>query len=320
VSENGGDIIYTQKFDVYQQTEPFEIYMCRGADPESKGKIENVIGFIKNNFAKNRLFHDLERWNKDALQWLVRKGNGKQHNTTKKVPSVVFEEEKKHLLLDLSRRLKTNADTVIARRMVRKDNTIMYEANRYSVPLGTYQAHGVDVDVYATDDEVTIMNTETGEVIAKHTMSPLKGKLIQATQHKRNRTLGIDQMADEVIKCFDNEAEATQFVNELRRRYPRYIRDQLQIMSEFAQCHTREEITDSLGLCIDLGLYSANDLRDAHKSLYHKPHIEHEQDMENPPVGYYSPETERKLAHIQTETRNLEIYTKMMEVRTDVKD
>ena len=320
VSENGGDIIYTYKFDVYQQTEPFEIYLCRGADPESKGKVENVIGFIKNNFAKNRLFHDLETWNKDALQWLVRKGNGKQHNTTKKVPAIVFEEERKHLLPDLSRRMNTNPDTIIARRMVRKDNTIMYEANRYSVPLGTYHDRGVDVDVYVTDGVLTIMNTETGDVIAKHDVSPLKGKLIQATQHKRNRSLGISEMADKVIKCFDDEAEATQFVDELKRRYPRYIRDQLQIMLEFAQCHTREEITNSLGWCLDMGIYSANELRDAHHRLYHKPCVVEDEDMNDILDGYYSAETERKLALIQLETRNLEIYTKMMEVHPDVKN
>ena len=314
VSENGGDIIYTRQFDVYLQTEPFEVYMCRGADPESKGKIENVIGFIKKNFAKNRLFHDLNQWNQSALAWLVRRGNGKQHNTTKRVPAVMFEEEQKHLLLDISRRLKTKSDTIVSRRMVRKDNTIMYESNRYSVPLGTFKERGVDVDIYVTDGVLTIMDTESGDIIAKHNESLKKGQLIQATQHKRNRNIGLPEMADKVINCFEDKEEATRFVNELKRRYPRYLRDQLQIMLDFAQCHSQEELGGTLIYCVGMGIFSANDFKDAHYMLSHREATCDDDDEIYIPDGYYSPETERKLALIKTETRNLEIYTKMMEV------
>jgi len=313
VSENAGDIIYTKQFDVYQQTEPFQIYMCRGADPESKGRIENVIGFIKNNFAKNRLFYDLDRWNKEALAWLVRKGNGKQHNTTKRIPAIVFEEEQKHLLPDISKRLKTNSETTVMRRRVRKDNTIMYKSNRYSVPLGTYQKRGVDVDIYVTDGMLTIMNIESGETIAKHDESLNRGRLVQNREHTRDRTLGIAEMAEKVIACFDNKEEAEQFTNELKRRYPRYIRDQFQLIINFAQCHSREELTATVGYCIDMRLYSANDFKYAHKQLYHRPHVIPEEEVYIPD-GYFSAETQRKLAAIQTEKRNLEIYTKMMEV------
>jgi transposase len=315
VSENGGDIVYTRQFDVYQQTEPFQVFMCRGADPQTKGKIENVIGFIKKNFAKHRLFYDLNRWNQEALQWLVRKGNGKQHNITKQVPAVMFEEEQRHLIPGLSKRLKTNSDTTVTRRTVRKDNTIMYQSNRYSVPLGTFHTRGVDVDVYVTDGMLTIMNTETGEVIAKHDQSLKKGMLIQATQHKRNRMNGIAAMVEKVIACFDDKEDAMQFVDELKLRYPRYIRDQLQIILDFSHCHSREELTATVRYCVGMNIYSANDFKDVHYHLYHNLPIIDEQKIDiDIPVGYYSAETERKLALIQTETRHLEIYTKLMEV------
>jgi len=317
VNENAGDIIYTRQFDIYQQSEPFEIYMCRGSDPESKGKIENVIGFIKNNFAKNRLFYDLNRWNQEALAWLVRRGNGKQHNTTKRIPAIMFEEEQKHLIPDLSRRLKTKTDTTVSRRMVRKDNTIMYQANRYSVPLGTFKERGVSVDVYCTDRVLTIMNTETGEVIAKHDEAFKKGQLVQDWKHKRNRKIGLEEMANKVIDCFDEKEEATRFVDELKQRYPRYVRDQFQIMLDFSQCHSREELNATVGFCIAMDIYSANEFKSAHHSMYNTPLIEYEEEVYIPD-GYYSPETERKLALIQTEKRNLEIYTKMMEVASYV--
>ena len=42
VSENNGDIIHTYEFEKLRQECKFSVYMCRGADPESKGKIESV--------------------------------------------------------------------------------------------------------------------------------------------------------------------------------------------------------------------------------------------------------------------------------------
>ena len=59
-----------------------EVYLCRGADPESKGKIENTVKFIKGNFLNNRLYVDDEILNRCCLDWLERTGNAKAHGTT----------------------------------------------------------------------------------------------------------------------------------------------------------------------------------------------------------------------------------------------
>lgn len=103
VSENYGDIIHTFEFEKFRQECKFKVYLCQAADPESKGKIENVVKFIKYNFLENRLFADEEILNNSCLDWLDRTGNAKVHGTTKKVPAKVFEEECEQLrpLLDI---------------------------------------------------------------------------------------------------------------------------------------------------------------------------------------------------------------------------
>src|SRR5690625_4345949 len=63
VSENHGDTIYTKELEAYRRKGDFRIYACRGSDPESKGNIENVIGFIKKSFAKHRVYTTLDDWN-----------------------------------------------------------------------------------------------------------------------------------------------------------------------------------------------------------------------------------------------------------------
>lgn len=59
--------------------------------------IENVVKYIKGNFADSRVFSNIEDWNNRALQWLHRTGNQHVHQTTKKRPAEVFPVEKQHL-------------------------------------------------------------------------------------------------------------------------------------------------------------------------------------------------------------------------------
>jgi transposase len=84
VSENYGDIIYTYEFEKFKQAVGFNVYLCRKSDPESKGKVEAVVKYFKNNFAKNRLLGDINSWNQSFWEWLERTGNQSLHGTTKK--------------------------------------------------------------------------------------------------------------------------------------------------------------------------------------------------------------------------------------------
>lgn len=118
---------FIKRLQKFRQECKFKVYLCRAADPESKGKIENVVKFIKYNFLENRLFADEEILNSSFLDWLDRTGNAKIHGTTKKIPAKVFDEEREQLraLLDI----QSNDDANIYRN-VRKDNTLVYDSNR----------------------------------------------------------------------------------------------------------------------------------------------------------------------------------------------
>lgn len=81
------------------------MYLCRKADPESKGKVESVVKFIKINFLENRFYMGIELLNQSFEAWLERTGNAKVHGTTKKVPAKVFLLEQEHLRPVLSTKL-----------------------------------------------------------------------------------------------------------------------------------------------------------------------------------------------------------------------
>lgn len=50
VSENNGDITFTNAFETFKQGEKMKVFMCRPADPETKGKVENVVKYVAGNF------------------------------------------------------------------------------------------------------------------------------------------------------------------------------------------------------------------------------------------------------------------------------
>ena len=94
-----------------------------------------MVKYFKNNFATHRLFWNISSWNQSFLDWLKRTGNYNIHGTTKKIPAQVFLEEQQYLR---PVPVMTITEEIITR-TVRKDNTVLYKGNRYSVPLGTYR-------------------------------------------------------------------------------------------------------------------------------------------------------------------------------------
>ena len=146
-------------------------------------------------------------------------------------------------------------------RSVRKDNTILYLSNRYSVPLGTFQKYP-EVLYYVTEDnKLVIYIQESGEILATHNISPDKGKLIQNRSHQRDKSKGINELIEVISVRFTNKSQATQYLNELRNRYPRYIRDQLNLIKKCIDLDSLEVINEALALCMERQLFSANDFQ-----------------------------------------------------------
>lgn len=320
-SENHGEINFTQQFEGYRQKEQFRVYACRGYDPETKGKIENVIGFIKKNFVKHRGFTTLADWNAQALTWLDRRGNGKIHNITKKRPVDVFREEKHYLrpvsaliMAATNDKEKYNSTDSSISRTVRKDNTVMYLSNRYSVPTGTYDASDKMVQLIINDAELVIFEPGTGKVLGTHLISKEKGQLIQDRQHLRDWSRGIPEMMTTTIEKFEDVAAAKTFVHAVKQRYPRYIRDQLQLINrQWAQCPAAF-VNTALKFCIEQQLFGATDLQDMIAFLMESAQFEIEPEDETMAAQYKPLDSvHRDILAIKPPVRTMETYLPLLE-------
>ena len=293
VSENAGDIIHTYEFEKFRQEYKITIYMCRGADPQSKGKIENVVKYLKGNFLENRIYRSDVTLNQECIAWLKRTGNAKIHGTTKRIPAEVFLAEREYLRPLLPAADPTPDATL---RTVRKDNTIVYLSNRYSVPLGTFNVRK-EVKVEAKND-VLIIQTADGDPICEHRISGSRGQLVQNKTHKRDRSRGVGALQLALVERLQGKGYS--FLDAVQKDKPRYVRDQFQLIHTLCDRYGEEAVLEGIFYCEELRLYSAN---------YVKDYLEHTQPKVPELVCLPIPMSDLKY-HVATQKRAVSDYAR----------
>ena len=275
VNENAGDFILTAAFQAYVETRGFKVRLCRKADPESKGKVESVVKFVKRNFAENRIYAGLEDWNQRSLNWLKRTGNRKVHKITKQRPEEAFIIEKKHLLPAHPVTLDQNYKLSITR-TIRKDNSIFFKSNRYTVPLGTYNRFkDQKLSLRLEGEQLLIMDPLQEELLARHTICQDKGKLIGFRLHERKPSKSQIELREKALQLLGFTREAGIFIRKIWDKYPRHRQEQYRLIIRCIKDYPASAAT-ALERCISEEAYSANSFKsfllyeDAWKKKAHK--------------------------------------------------
>lgn len=263
VDENKGNLILTGEFRKYVDYREIKLHFCRKADPQSKGKIENVIKYIKYNFLRGRKFIDIHLLNAEALEWLSRTANANVHGTTKKVPEQEWTIERAYLkpvsdafTLELPGRLYT----------VRKNNTIAYKGSFYKLPLGTYKGQDTTVYVKCTEGNIVIYDTNNIEIIS-HEISTKKGAVVGNNNLKRDYSSTIDSLIDGLSCLFNDPNMAKDYMQQVRGDNPRYIRDQLQLIKKMTEQYGMYVMNNAMRFCLYNKIFRATDMESLAKKL-----------------------------------------------------
>lgn len=274
VSENHGDIIYTRDFENFKSEMGFKMYVCRKSDPETKGKVENTIKYVKANFLSTREFETEEEANISLFNWLNRRGNGKISQATKMIPLEVIEEERNYL--KKPRNSIYRKDSLLGReeRTV-SDNYISVHACYYGFP-GKYEKK--TVEIYVTRDKVFIFDINTGEEITNYNLSLLPGKKIMHREFKRNAKVSLKELKEEAYKMFDLDRWEI-FLNENFKKFSRYNRDQcIEARKYFGKENINKVVLDTaLEYCLGAETFSFSNLNDTYKYYLtmHKEGVEY---------------------------------------------
>lgn len=264
VSENAGDILYTKDFGIFKEEMGFSMYVCRKSDPESKGKVENLVKFVKHSFLAIRDFKSLDESRLSLSNWLIRRANGKISYSTGKIPAVIHREEKKHLKPLKNSIFRKNRLIYREERQVDDNSLFAHQSSKYSVP-DRYQKR--TVEIYTTDKEIFVYDPQTGEQIANHPLSLIPGKKIIIRSHFRQNHRNLEELKSEIESLYEL-CEWKSFVNNCFTSFPRYKRDQYLLCKKYFSIQIDKNVLkSSLELCLENQSYSFNDLNIAYQSL-----------------------------------------------------
>jgi hypothetical protein len=262
--ENAGDLILTSVFKKYSDNRKFSTWFCRKADPETKGKVENAVKYVKQNFLYNRSYFDLETLQDEAVAWLNRTANQNPHGKTKLPPFELWQKEKEYLLG--YKPLKLHFDEASLYK-VRKDNVIVYKSNLYSLPICTWKNKETRVSVEEQNNKLHIKDL-SGKLICCHEIALGKGETIQNNNHKRDTSSKINQLINDVAGKFHNPPDAAGYFNQIRKEKPRYIRDQVNIVKKCFDKYPDEIINKALQFCLKQAVYNAADFKSVVEKLH----------------------------------------------------
>lgn len=127
-----GNPIWQHDYEVFMRTVGFQTKLCKPRHPFTKGKVERLIRFVKDNFIPGRIFHEITDLNYEALKWCDLQ-NQCYHRAVDCIPE---EKHRNSCLLNAG----IIAETIeIARylcpaRLISFDGFVNYEGRRFGVP------------------------------------------------------------------------------------------------------------------------------------------------------------------------------------------
>lgn len=146
--------------------------MCRPYRPQTKGKIENTIGYIKRDFFLGKDFISLENLNEQAKQWLERV-NASVHGTTHEIPIERLEKEELLPFNELPYMVIRKE-----KRKISRDCYVSYSGNKYSVP---YRFAGRLSEISISEGKLRVL--VDSEQVCEHEIVPGNHRVIRTKEH-----------------------------------------------------------------------------------------------------------------------------------------
>jgi transposase len=221
IKEEFREVWFNEEFHRYATACSFGLHVCEGYDPESKGKVEAGVKYVKGDFLYAEEFDSEQDMRDRICSWLNDVANERVHGTTMEVPSVVYNErEKKAMKPYLCPAAFIPEDGEY--RKADKTSLISHRGSRYSVPM-SYQ--GKQLRIREEGNKLYVIDPEMSLVIAEHKVSEMKGGIFKNRNHYRNYEESLAEKEEEIGRIAGKYGPSICSV--LRSTYPKIYKDQL---------------------------------------------------------------------------------------------
>ena len=158
-----GHPVWQHDYEAFMKLIGFQTKLCRPRHPFTKGKVERLIRFVKDNFLAGRVFSHVTDLNIEAIRW-CRRQNTRYHRAVDCVP------EEKHLACcwESARVLETTRELsfyLCPLRLISFDGFVNYEGRRFGVP---YWYGRKACRVQRRDYELTIYDDELDRILTTY--------------------------------------------------------------------------------------------------------------------------------------------------------
>lgn len=158
-----GRPIWQKDYESFMKTVGFQTKLCKPRHPFTKGKVERLIRFVKDNFLAGRVFGTITELNILALQWCEKQNSSFQsmingvplrlHNDSCASVTSILEESPALL------------PYLCPERRISFDGFINYEGRRFGVP---YKYSGKTARIRRSGYYIYIYSSDLSELLATH--------------------------------------------------------------------------------------------------------------------------------------------------------
>ena len=158
-----GHPVWQQDYEAFMRMVGFDTKLCKPRHPFTKGKVERLIRFVKENFLVDRVFYNVTDLNWQALEWCNTQ-NGIYHRAVDGVPQQIHDAACGPHLRELpdSREIRF---FLCPERKISFDGFVNYEGRRFGVP---YSYPGAAARVMRSGDTLYIYSSDMNSLLATH--------------------------------------------------------------------------------------------------------------------------------------------------------
>lgn len=249
VSENYGNIVLVKEFEKYVLEKGYSVCLCRGADPQTKGKVENAVNVVKRSFLDGRIFYGIDRLNSECLEWLDNVENKKINYITRKQPNIMFADEIKSLV-KVSEYKNYKSKILKTRR-----GCVTYKENLYEIPID-FVVEDMLIRAEEKKNKLLLYDAITDNLLYEHKLSTEVGKIVKCENIER----AISAPEISVRKFFTKNTAALRYIDTMKTKYPRYSYTLFSNLNRLTLCYSINQINEAFDFCNGIADYNIGTL------------------------------------------------------------
>lgn len=250
VSENLGNIIFVPEFEEYVNTVGYSIVLCRPRDPQTKGKVENFVKYVKENFLEGRIFAGIDSLNSAALHWLDVEANGTYNYSTKLIPREEFMTEAPTLVkVPFRGNLASNFRNVLP------NYCVTYQGSRYMLPKEKVRVKEI-VRIEEDEGQLSFYRAADNVLVLEAKKAKAPGLDIPFKEETRDEAVSLEILR----KMYKDDETAIEFIERVGMTVKRYRNTHYRWIIKLSRVYTDDQMEEAIEHCVKADKCTAYEL------------------------------------------------------------